>query len=139
VIAADQGTKAFAVAALSDGHDVHLVGPFSLVLAYNRGVAFSLGSSVGAPLIALAAVVVVVIVAFGRRLPGRLGVASLGLVVGGALSNLGDRLFRPAGVVDFLHSTFWPTFNLADSAIVVGCVLLALALLRERPAGSPAR
>jgi signal peptidase II len=54
------------------------------------------------------------------------------MILGGALGNLADRLFRAhhGAVIDFLRSGFWPTFNLADSAVVCGCVVLAVALWR---------
>ena len=58
---------------------------------------------------------------------------ALGLLVGGSVSNLADRV-RQGHVTDFVHITHWPTFNLADSFIVVGVLLLALALMRiEQP------
>ena len=131
VIASDQLTKALAVSRLSHG-PIHLVGPFDLDLEYNRGVAFSLGSSIGAPLVAIAIAVVILVISLGRRAPGRVGQVAVGLIAGGAIGNLADRLFRSQGVVDFLRSGFWPTFNLADSAIVIGCILLAITLIRER-------
>jgi signal peptidase II len=61
-------------------------------------------------------------------------------VLGGAVGNLSDRFFRGHGgaVVDFIHSTFWPTFNVADSCVVCGCFLLAGTVIFQRPAGAPA-
>ncbi len=131
VLAADQLSKALVVSHLADGRSVHLLGPFSLALAYNRGVAFSIGSTIGAPLVLLVgAIVVFVVLGLGRQAPGVAGSIAIGLICGGAAGNRADRIFRPEGVVDFLHSGFWPTFNLADSAITVGCVLLAVTFWR---------
>jgi signal peptidase II len=132
VIVVDQVTKAIAIDRLSSG-PVHVIGPFSFALEFNTGVAFSLGSGAGA-LIVVAVIVLVAILglaAFGA--PTRTGATAIGLVLGGALSNLGDRLFRGRGgaVVDFVHTSFWPTFNVADAAITCGCILLAIALLRQ--------
>jgi signal peptidase II len=132
VIAVDQVTKTIAIDRLSSG-PVHVVGPFSFALEFNTGVAFSIGSGAGA-LIVVAVIVLVAILglaAFGA--PTRAGATAIGLVLGGALSNLGDRLFRGRGgaVVDFVHTSFWPTFNVADAAITIGCVLLAIVLLRQ--------
>jgi signal peptidase II len=133
-------TKALAVSRLSDDRSIHLIGPFSLMLAYNRGVAFSLGATVGAPLVIVAILIVGAVVMLGRRLPGRSASIAVALIAGGALGNLADRLFRPQGVVDFLHSTFWPTFNVADSAITIGCVLLGISVIwgHEASVGRPA-
>jgi signal peptidase II len=67
---------------------------------------------------------------------------SLGLVLGGALGNLADRLFRPPGpfrgrVIDFVDFRVWPTFNLADAAVVCGAIVLALASLRGNRSVEP--
>lgn len=132
VLAADQVTKTLAVDHLTSG-PVHLIGPLSLELAYNNGVAFSIGSGLGLPIVLVALGLVVVLFWFLRGAPSTGLAVGLGLVLGGALGNLGDRLFRSrhGAVVDFIHLGFWPTFNVADSAIVVGCILLALLLLRS--------
>ena len=106
----------------------------------NSGGAFSLLA--GAPWLFFAAsvVVVTVIAVASFRLPSRLLAVSLGLIMGGAVGNLTDRLVRGHGisgrVVDFIDFRVWPVFNLADSAIVVGAILVALASLR-RPAAVP--
>ncbi len=135
VVVADQVTKDLAVDHLSNG-PVHLLGPLSLVLEYNTGVAFSLGAGSGWP-VALATVGLVgVLLALARVARSRVTAVALGLVLGGALGNLADRLFGGHGgaVVDFVRLGAWPTFNLADASVVVGCVLLAIHLLRRRPA-----
>ena len=82
---------------------------------------------------------VVVLVTVGRSIDRPLVAVALGLVLGGALGNLADRLFRSPGlfrgpVVDFVDLRWWPVFNLADAAITVGClVLLVLSLGRPSP------
>jgi signal peptidase II len=100
VVVLDQVTKTLAVDHLRG--PVHLLGPLGLGLGYNSGAAL--------------------------RADTLLLALSLGLVLGGALSNLGDRFFRGhhGSVVDFITLTHWPTFNLGDAAIVVGVVLIVL-------------
>jgi signal peptidase II len=134
-LAADQITKSVALTELRNG-PVHVIGPFSFVITYNTGVAFSLGVGLTLPIVLIALVVVGGLVAFARHVPSLPAAVAIGLVLGGALGNLSDRLFRGHGgaVVDFVHSTFWPTFNVADSCIVCGGILFALVLLRRPPA-----
>lgn len=135
VLTADQVTKNLAISRLRDG-PVHLIGPLSLELEFNRGVAFSLGSGLGSPIIIIVVVVALLVVFLGRAVAGGLGAVALGLILGGACGNLADRIFRSeGGVVDFIHTSFWPTFNLADSAVVIGSLLLALSLLRGHNEG----
>ncbi|HVC15633.1 MAG TPA: signal peptidase II [Acidimicrobiales bacterium] len=138
VIAADQATTSWVLADLH-GH-AHLVGPLGLGLAYNSGTAFSLFSGAGDWLVPL---VVVLLLGIGwlawqtRRIV--LAVA-YGLVLGGALGNAGDRLFRGhhGQVVDFITLSHWPTFNVADACITVGVVLvIAVALLPRWRAPGP--
>ncbi len=132
VLVADQLTKAWAVAALESG-PVHVVGPLRLALVYNKAGAFGLGGAF-VPFLAVAALVVVVVMATTGSAAARPVVAvSLGMLVGGAFGNVADRLFRGSGgfleggVVDFVDLGFWPVFNLADSAITCGCLLLLWA------------
>lgn len=138
MVAADQVTKSLAVAHLHQ--PVHLVGPFGLALTFNSGAAFSLFSG-AAPVIApLAAVLVVVLVfaAWRSRAPGIS--VGLGMILGGALSNLADRAFRGHGgaVVDFITLTHWPTFNVADAAITLGAVLVVVVTLVRGRGHDPA-
>lgn len=149
VAGVDQLTKWWALQALDDG-PVHLVWTLRLRLAFNTGAAFSLGSGRGGLIALLAVAVVVAMVVASRSVTNRLGAVALGVVLGGAVGNLVDRLFRsgPEGgdvgflggaVVDFVDLQWWPVFNLADAAIVVGAVLLALVSSRDTraPASSP--
>jgi signal peptidase II len=140
VIALDQLTKRLALSHLDGGRVVHLVGTLQLRLVFNEGAAFGLGSGYTS-LIALVGVVVVVVLLRNRhRAVGALQTVALGLIVGGAAGNLLDRLLRDGrsgflggAVVDFVDPRWWPVFNLADSAITVGAVLLALTAGRQAP------
>ena len=138
VIAADQATKQWAVHRLSGGGSVHIVGSLEFRLAYNKGMAFSQGTSRG-PLIAAVGFGIVAFLAIYARKAGSMpAVLLMGLVAGGALGNISDRVFRSAGngflggsVVDFIYLRWWPTFNLADSCVVVGGILLAVWVYRD--------
>lgn len=138
VLALDQVTKSLAVHDLSNG-PVHVLGPISLELSYNTGVAFSIGTGLVLPIVLVVVTLVGVVAFLGRYAPGRTGAFATGMVLGGALGNLSDRLFRHDGgaVVDFIATRFWPTFNVADASIVVGSVLLGIVLLRGARRVSP--
>lgn len=136
VVLVDQLTKAWAVNRLVDG-PIHVIGSLRFNLAFNTGTAFSMGSGKGlGPWISLLAIVVVCALAVaGGTARTRLGAVAAGLVAGGAIGNLADRAFRgDAGflhgaVVDFIDLQWWPVFNVADSAIVVGGILLVIVSL----------
>lgn len=136
VAAVDHVTKWLAQRDLV-GHDVQLLGSARLHLVFNNGSAFGLGSRF-APLIALAAVaIVVVLLGFGRHQRGWVPTVAVGAVVGGAVGNLLDRLLRDGNgflggaVVDFVDLRWWPVFNVADVAITCGAVALALTASRR--------
>ena len=137
VVCVDQVTKTLAVDHLAGG-PVHVIGPFSFALAYNSGIAFSLFAGVGLPIVLLALSLVGLVIWFARGTPSRTGSVAIGLVAGGAVGNLSDRLFRNDGgaVIDFIHTGFWPTFNVADASVVCGCALLAIFFLRDEHRGS---
>ena len=143
VVVLDQLTKAIALDRLAPGAPVPLIDGFlSLTLVRNPGLAFGLLAGVPTgwrwvvALLSLAALVVLVRVAL-RVLPrgGVIDHGMLGLIGGGAVGNLIDRV-RFGAVVDFVdvyyRSWHWPAFNVADSAITVGVALLALRLMTER-------
>lgn len=143
VLAADILTKVLAVARLEGQEPVELLGGLvNLVLVRNPGAAFSLATGYTWLLTLVAIAVVVVIVRVARRLRSTGWAVALGLVLGGALGNLTDRLFRSPGplqghVVDTVSlftpdGSVFPVFNLADSAIVSGGVLLVLLALLGR-------
>jgi signal peptidase II len=137
VLALDQLSKAWAVSALGDGHIIDLVGSLRLRLTMNYGSAFSIANGRGALISLLALAVVAVLLATGRHARSRAMALALGLVVGGAFGNLVDRAFREGdgflggGVVDFVDLQWWPVFNVADAAIVIGALLLFLVQWRE--------
>jgi signal peptidase II len=132
VVSADQATKQWALDRLSRG-PVHVIGPLDFELSRNTGSAFSLLQGQRVLLAVVALVVGVGLLAFAARSRRRSRAVEVGLIVGGAAGNLVDRLARGdhGAVVDFVALHFWPTFNLADSCIVVGCVLLGWTLLRH--------
>lgn len=141
IIVADQVSKSWALHHINPLAPRHVLGPLNLVLTYNSGAAFSLGQGI-TPIVEAAVVVLIVwLLAISRRAsraattPAMIG---LGLILGGALSNLGDRLFRhlpghSASVVDFIQAaSWWPVFNVADASVVVGVVVvLAASALRR--------
>ncbi|MGH9087655.1 MAG: signal peptidase II [Acidimicrobiales bacterium] len=136
VVAADQVTKSLA---LDDLHrPVHLLGPLGLALQYNTGSAFSLFTGDGTALIAIAGLLAVAVGWLAWRAWSLPVAVAAGLVLGGAVGNLVDRVSH-GRVVDFITLSHWPTFNVADSCITVGVVLVALLYLRgpEVPAGGP--
>lgn len=140
VLAVDHATKWWAINAL-DERDIDLIGSLRLNLVFNRGASFGLGSRF-APFAALAALAIVLVVF--RRTEGlhtTVARVSVGLVLGGAVGNLLDRLLRESdsfmggAVVDFIDVQFWPVWNVADMGIVIGAVLLALTTGRDPERG----
>lgn len=136
VVAVDRLTKLWALDALADGPLEVVPGLLWLRLVENPGAAFGLLQG-GGSLLALAAVVAAVLIALAiRRIDRPLEAVALGLVLGGAMGNLVDRLVRGPGladgmVVDFIDLGWWPVFNVADAGITVGAVLLAAGALRR--------
>jgi signal peptidase II len=135
IVAVDQLTKAWAVAALSDG-PVHVIGDtVEFELTRNGGGAFSRFQGM-TPVLAIGAIVVTVVLArVLRRTTDTVLVVALTLVLGGALGNLVDRFVRTPGilrghVIDFVSVGWWPVFNVADSCVTIGAVLLILRSLR---------
>lgn len=142
VVALDQLTKHWALAALADG-PVDLVGSLRLNLVYNDGAAFSLGAGNTTVISLLGLVVVAMIVRLGLTAESRASAVGFGIVLGGALGNLTDRAFRRGDgvlggfVVDFVDLQWWPVFNLADASLWVGIGLLLLAYRRPPTEPSP--
>ena len=141
VVVVDQLSKSWALQQLSDLSRRHVIGPMYLALTFNQGAAFSLGAGAAPIIEAVAIALVVGVVALsGRAAKGGANLAvivGLGLLLGGALSNLGDRLFRHhhGAVVDFIQLvSWWPTFNVADASITVGAVTVVIALVFFPPA-----
>jgi signal peptidase II len=136
VLVLDVVSKVAVVAKLSDRGPVTLIPRvLRLTLTRNAGAAFSLGTGATIVFSAVAVAVVVVIVRSASSLASTGWAVSLGLLLGGALGNLSDRLFRSPGplrgeVVDWIELPHWPVFNVADSAIVIGGLLAVLLASR---------
>ncbi|WP_299955721.1 signal peptidase II [uncultured Modestobacter sp.] len=141
ILALDLATKLLVVATLSDREPLRLLGgAVYLTEARNTGAAFSFAEGATVVFTLIAVAVAVVIVRSARKLFSTGWAVALGLVLGGALGNLIDRVFRDpgflrGGVVDFVslfdpYGEVWPIFNVADSAIVCGGVLGALLAFR---------
>ncbi|MBU6495694.1 MAG: signal peptidase II [Acidobacteria bacterium] len=132
VIGADDLTKRWARRALAE-HAHHVLGPLWWRLQFNSGVSFSLGaSSSPVAVFVSSAVLVAVVFAAARALPGWAALG-WGLVVGGGVANLWDRLHSPIHqVTDFIAVGGFPVFNLADAALSAGFALLISLLLAGR-------
>lgn len=136
VFATDQGTKWWAQTTLPESGPKQIFGEWlQLRLTHNPGAAFSLGTGYTVVLSFIALAVIVVCVTMARRIRSAGWAIALGLLLGGALGNVTDRIFREPGplrghVVDFLQLPNWPVFNLADSAICVAAALFVVLSLR---------
>ncbi|NRI66179.1 signal peptidase II [Rhodococcus sp. MS16] len=135
ILIADVLTKIWAVAAITPGKPIEIIGDVvTFTLVRNPGAAFSMATSMTWILTLVAIGVVIGVIKIGRTLRSPWWALGLGLVLGGALGNLIDRLFRAPGfmrghVVDFMSIGWWPVFNIADSAIVCGAILLVVLTL----------
>jgi signal peptidase II len=132
VVVVDQVTKAIADSAIEPGGQVDFLPFLDFENTRNSGLAFGLAGGTSA--LVIAAMVAIVIALFGFiavRVRGRGVWLAAGLLVGGALGNLADRA-RQGAVIDFIELPAWPTFNLADVAIVTGVLLLILTYEREQ-------
>ncbi|OKH81898.1 peptidase A8 [Mycobacterium sp. ST-F2] len=130
VLGLDVVTKVLAVKLLVPGQPVEIIGDtITWTLVRNSGAAFSMATGYTWVLTLIATGVVLGIIWMGRRLVSLWWALGLGMILGGAVGNLMDRFFRSPGplrghVVDFLSVGWWPVFNVADSAVVCGAVLL---------------
>ena len=129
-IVADQLTKSIVSMRLPIGDAVATIGPFSIHHVQNSGIAFGLfADSTTAVIVLTAAAVTAMLVFFARQAQRHpLLPVALGLVIGGSVSNLIDRV-RLGHVTDFLDFLYWPAFNLADTFIVVGVALLFVSFV----------
>ena len=138
VAVVDQLTKRWALDTLEPGSCaapdacIDLFAGVRFHLVFNTGAAFTSGSGYGPVLAVLAMVMAVLLLFLATKRTDRLGIVLFGLIVGGAVGNLIDRVFRAedglfsGAVVDFIDLGWWPVFNIADSAIVVGVVAFVL-------------
>ena len=141
LVAADQLSKFWIRSNLATGESLFEVGFFRLTRVHNTGAAFGLfqGQSFLLTIIALVGVIALLlyVLFFHHRflfLGNRLGKLALGLVLGGTVGNLSDRIHF-GYVTDFIDFNFWPAFNIADSAIVMGIIILAYSLIGLARAG----
>jgi signal peptidase II len=134
VVAADQGSKALVRSQIGRGEQVDVLPFLDLANTRNRGIAFGLAGDVSPVLIAATLALLVGLLVFlaARAKEGAPVWLPAGLLIGGALGNLADRI-RDGAVTDFVDLPFWATFNLADVAIVAGVVLLVLVPDRGEP------
>lgn len=138
VLAADQAAKAAVEAHIVVGEYVEVLGPLELTLSHNTGVAFGLAGGAGVKLVLVTALALAVIGYLFSRNPLRPGMwLAVGLLAGGALGNLLDRL-RHDAVTDFIAVGSWPPFNLADVSITLGVLLLVFFYLRDAEREDPA-
>jgi signal peptidase II len=140
-VVADQVTKHVVAGNLRLGEGVHVLGPFAIRHVENSGIAFGLFSNATPAVIVVTAIAVAWMLVYFARSGARHPVlpVALGLVIGGSVSNLADRV-RLGFVTDFLDFRYWPAFNLADSSIVIGVgILLAALVLAEREPRTPRR
>lgn len=133
VVLVDQLTKTWAEHRYAGRPPEHLFWTLQLTYTLNTGSAFSIGRGMTPVLIALSAGILVVLLAMGRSVVTTGKAIALGLVLGGALGNLADRLVRSngGGVIDFVDFRWWPVFNVADAAICIGAALLAWISFRS--------
>jgi signal peptidase II len=137
VVLVDQASKTWALHHLAGGRVVHVVWTLRLALSFNSGAAFGIGAGLGPFIVAGGVALIVAFAVMGRGLGlGRsaLVTVALGLVLGGAVGNVADRVLRDhaGAVVDFVDLQWWPVFNAADAAITVGAATLVLAGRRAR-------
>jgi signal peptidase II len=135
-VAADQLTKHIVASQLQLDDGVHVVGPLWIRHVQNSGIAFGLFAQATAVVIVVTGIAIAWMLVFFARGGARHPIlpVGLGLVIGGSASNLVDRV-RLGYVTDFIDFRWWPAFNLADSFIVIGVVvLLGTLMYAERPA-----
>jgi signal peptidase II len=136
VVVIDQLTKTWALHHAVEPR--HIVGSLRLALTFNSGAAFGLGQGSTAVLVGGAIVLVVILLGLGRRASRNATpttAVAMGLLLGGAIGNLVDRLIRHnhASVIDFIDLRWWPVFNVADASITIGAILLVVAGVMGRP------
>ena len=135
VLIADRITKHLVKTHIAPGRSKHVFSWLHLVHVQNNGVAFGFLSGGGALVVIVTAAVAVALLVFFVRGPDRPWLwLSTGLLVGGAIGNLLDRLLN-GSVTDFIKLPHWPAFNVSDIAITIGVISLVLVLEGPRPHG----
>jgi signal peptidase II len=129
VVVLDQVSKAIVSSALERGHHTGSFLGFRIAHTRNSGVAFGFLGGGGGPVIVITVAALVLVLAWFWRNPGRPGLwLAAGLIAGGAVGNLVDRV-RIGAVTDFIDPPLWPTFNVADMAITVGALIIVFVTL----------
>ena len=137
IVTADQIAKHWAATSLNDGHVVPVIWTLQFNLAFNSGMAFSQGTNLG-PLIGVLAMGATVALVFAlQKCSTIFSGVSIGLVLGGAVGNILDRLFRDEGwlrgsVVDFIDFQWFPIFNIADMGVTIGGALFVLGAMTQK-------
>jgi signal peptidase II len=129
VVIADQATKNWALNSLSDGRTIDLVWTLRFNLVFNSGMAFSQGQGLGRLIGLLAIGVAVWLWLSWKKASTNLSLVGTAMLIGGALGNVVDRLFRgekwlAGSVIDFIDLQWFPVFNIADSAVTLGAAML---------------
>ena len=129
IVIADQATKNWALNSLSDGRTIDLVWTLRFNLVFNSGMAFSQGQGMGRLICLLAIGVAVWLWLSLKKATTNLSLVGTAMLIGGALGNVVDRLFRgekwlAGSVIDFIDLQWFPVFNIADSAVTLGAAML---------------
>jgi signal peptidase II len=134
VVALDQITKSLALSALRDGPIDLIGGAVTLNLTFNPGGAFGILQGLPGFFLVATILVIILILVWAHKLEDQRWAIPLGMVLGGGLGNVIDRIFRDTDgrVVDFIDFHWWPVFNLADASIVVGITIILLLSARPR-------
>ena len=137
LVALDQLTKSWAVCALDDGRTIDIVWTLRFALGFNSGIAFSQAQGLGPVVGVIAVVAVVLLYRYMRKATHPLMAYGLAGILAGAVGNIADRLFRGKGllhgkVVDFIDFQWFPIFNVADSCITIGAIVLIISLYLEQ-------
>lgn len=136
VVAFDLATKVWAVATLENESNIQVIGTFLQFSFFrNPGAAFSIGTNVTWVFTIISIAVAIAILAISKNVVNRVWAIALGAMLGGALGNLIDRLFRSpepfqGHVVDFILLPNYPMFNISDSAVVVGAITMVILSIR---------
>ncbi len=137
LVALDQLTKSWAVSALDNGRIIDIVWTLRFALGFNSGIAFSQAQGLGPIVGVIALVAVVLLYRYMKKASHPLTAYGLAGILAGAVGNIADRLFRGEGflhgkVVDFIDLQWFPVFNVADSCITVGAIVLMISLYLEQ-------
>lgn len=137
LVGVDQLTKSWAVSALDNGRTIDIVWTLRFALGFNSGIAFSQAQGLGPVVGIVALVAVVFLVRYMMKATHPLTAYGLAGILAGAIGNIADRLFRGDGllhgkVVDFIDLQWFPVFNVADSCITVGAIVLMISLFLEQ-------